>query len=218
MFDLLRAPFPPGAIHWRAQTVTKDGTKALALAYIDARDVMDRLDEVCTPANWRDSFTETPKGRTICTLEIRVDGEWIGKSDGAGDTDVEGEKGSISDALKRAAVKWGIGRYLYDLGNVWAPCESYEANGKKKWSKWAPGADRAFAEALNRLTGPAQFEQPDPMSPITDKTRDWLQAQIDAVPVQVGDVCRAFEVSSLKQLTFGQVREVTDWLKQRKAA
>ena len=124
MFSELSAPFPAGAIHWRAQTVTKDGTKALALAYIDARDVMDRLDAVAGPANWRDSYVETPKGRTICTLEIRIDGEWIAKSDGAGDTDVEGEKGSISDALKRAAVKWGIGRYLYALGNVWAPCES----------------------------------------------------------------------------------------------
>lgn len=152
-FAELSAPFPPEAIHWRAQTVTRNGDKALALAYLDARDVQDRLDAVCGPANWRDSYVETPKGRTICTLEIRVDGEWIGKSDGAGDTDVEGEKGSISDALKRAAVKWGIGRYLYDLGNVWAPCESSEYNGKKKWQKWKPEADRDFTAALSRLTG-----------------------------------------------------------------
>lgn len=230
-FAELAAPFPPEAIHWRAQTVTKAGDKALALAYLDARDVMDRLDAAAGPANWRDSYIETAKGRTLCTLEIRVDGEWIAKSDGAGDTDVEGEKGSISDALKRAAVKWGIGRYLYDLGNVWAPCESYDANGKKKWSKWTSGADRAFADALQRLSngasrapqqtgGPAPKVAADrPTGPITDTTRDWLAAQIDASGLSVGEVCRGFKIDSLKALTYETIDEVVAWLKtNRKAA
>lgn len=224
MFAELAAPFPPEAIHWRAQTVTRDGSKALALAYIDARDVMDRLDAVCGPANWRDSFTETPKGRTICTLEIRVDGEWIGKSDGAGDTDVEGEKGSISDALKRAAVKWGIGRYLYDLGNVWASCESYEVEdrGKKKfkWKAWKPEADREFAAALTKLTGaPKREVQELPSGPINDKTRDWLQSQIDATGRPVGEFCKAFDVTSLKAVTYEILDDVRQWLRSnRKAA
>ena len=132
---LLFAPFPQDAIHWRAQTVTKDGTKALALAYLDARDVMDRLDSVCGSENWQDRY-EFSGARTICYLSIRIDGEWISKADGAGDTDVEAEKGAISDALKRAAVKWGIGRYLYDMGNVWVPCQCTEYNGKQKWQKF----------------------------------------------------------------------------------
>jgi hypothetical protein len=42
----------------------------------------------------------------------------------------------MSDAFKRAAVKWGIGRYLYRLPNVWAPCEYREHNGKKHWKAW----------------------------------------------------------------------------------
>jgi len=132
---LLFAEFPPESIHWRAQTVTKDGTKALALAYLDARDVMDRLDSVCGSENWQDRY-EFSGARTICYLSIRINDEWISKADGAGDTDVEAEKGAISDALKRAAVKWGIGRYLYDMGNVWVPCQSSEYNGKKKWQKF----------------------------------------------------------------------------------
>jgi len=49
--------------------------------------------------------------------------EWIWKADGAGDTDVEAEKGAISDAFKRAAVKWGVGRYLYDLDSPWVALE-----------------------------------------------------------------------------------------------
>jgi hypothetical protein len=137
MFVDLAAEFPREGVHWRAQSLTQDGTKALALAYLDARDVMDRLDEVCGPQGWSDSYVETAKGRVICSIAIKTptDG-WVSKSDGAGDTDVEGEKGGMSDAFKRAAVKWGIGRYLYRLPSVWAPCESKEWNGKKQWKAW----------------------------------------------------------------------------------
>jgi len=223
-FAELSAPFPPDAIHWRAQTVTKDGDKALALAYLDARDVQDRLDAVCGPANWRDSYVETPKGRTICTLEIRVDGEWIGKSDGAGDTDVEGEKGSISDALKRAAVKWGIGRYLYDLGNVWAPCESYEIDdrGKKrmKWKKWKPEADRAFAAALNRLTGGAPAPTSDPVGEkpqaaagaelVNDGHLQSIRAAARQAKFSEATICRNMKISRLEDLPADQYQFVID--------
>lgn len=143
----LAAPFPADAVHWRAQSVSGDGKSAMALAYIDARDVMARLDEVCGPANWQDSYAETLKGRLICTLALRINDEWISKSDGAGDTDVEGEKGAISDALKRAAVKWGVGRYLYDMPVTWAECESYEKNGKKHWKKWTDAGLRKLQHA-----------------------------------------------------------------------
>jgi len=135
MLDELSAEFPREAISWRSQTMNKEGTSAMALAYIDARDVMERLDAVCGPANWQDRY-EFHGPRTVCYLSIRVDGEWITKADGAGDSDVEAEKGAISDALKRAAVKWGIGRYLYALPAPWVPCESYERGGKRYWKRW----------------------------------------------------------------------------------
>lgn len=140
----LSAPFPRQAVHWRAQTVARSGDKALALAYLDARDVMDRLDMVCGPENWQDEYTETARGRVLCKIGIRVGDDWVWKSDGAGETAVEGEKGGISDALKRAAVHWGIGRYLYRFDAVWCPSECKDT-GKKdnwgntiwRWSKWA---------------------------------------------------------------------------------
>jgi hypothetical protein len=130
--DLYR-PFPAATVHWRAQTVTKargEGHAALALAYLDARDVMERLDQVCTPVNWQSEHFDAGNGKLGCRIGLFIDGLWIWKSDGAGDTDVEAEKGAFSGALKRAAVSWGIGRYLYDIGNVWVPCEA-TANGDK---------------------------------------------------------------------------------------
>jgi hypothetical protein len=123
IYRQLSEPFPPEAIHWRIGSKSKDGSKARLLAYLNARDVMDRLDEVVGPENWEDSYNETAK-RLLCTISIKVgrEGEfnaWVQKTDGAGDTNMEGEKGGISDAFKRAAVKWGIGRYLYSLDSPW---------------------------------------------------------------------------------------------------
>lgn len=135
IFERLKAEFPREAISWRAQSLTKDGTKAMALAYIDARDVMNRLDEAVGPANWQCRYTHA-EIKTICEISIKIDGEWVTKADGAGDSDIEAQKGAISDAFKRAAVKWGIGRYLYDMPAPWVGCESTEYNGKKQWKKW----------------------------------------------------------------------------------
>lgn len=222
MFGELSAPFAPSAIHWRAQTVTGDGSKALALAYLDARDVMDRLDEAVGPANWRDSYIETPKGRTFCTLEIRVDGEWIAKTDGAGDTDVEGEKGSISDALKRAAVKWGIGRYLYDLGNVWAPCESYEVEDRgkkrKKWKKWAAGADKAFSDALHRLANSTR--ETVAIAKINDdKINDDQITRIiefcEASSIPIADLLKAAKVAKVTDIEATRFDGVMGWIDRR---
>ena len=83
------------------------------LVYIDARDVMDRLDTVFGIDGWQTKY-EYLGGRMICNLSVRFDLEWITKSYGAGDSNIEGEKGGISDSLKRAAVLLGIGRYLYN--------------------------------------------------------------------------------------------------------
>ena len=120
IFEELAKPFNPKAVSWR-----KGGGNKY-LAYIDARDVMQRLDDVVGPENWQDTFRETSSGRVLAQLHIRIGDDWIIKTDGAGDTKVEGEKGAISDAFKRAAVKWGVGRYLYDLPTVDSPQEGYE--------------------------------------------------------------------------------------------
>lgn len=136
VWDDLAAEFPREAISWRAQSVTKDGTKAMALAYIDSRDVRRRLNDVLGHANWTNKFIDCGDGKLACELSARVDGEWITKSDGAGSTDVEAEKGAFSSALKRAAVAFGVGEYLYDMPTIWVPCESYEKGGKFYWSKW----------------------------------------------------------------------------------
>ena len=102
-------PFPIKSLMWRK------GAGGKNFVYIDARDVMARLDDVAGPGHWQSTYSEAG-GIVVCTISIRgMDdtSSWVSKSDGAGETQVEAEKGAMSSALKRAAVQWGIGRYLY---------------------------------------------------------------------------------------------------------
>jgi len=120
LYDALSVPFPTQFIKWRVGSMNDEKTRGLPLCYVDSRAVMDRLDSVCGMDGWQCSYTPAPN-MLVCNLGIRLpdNGEWIWKADGAGATDFEGEKGMASDAFKRAAVRVGIGRYLYDLKCDW---------------------------------------------------------------------------------------------------
>lgn len=127
IFAALRAPFDPAEVKWRIGSKSKDGKRATMLAYIDARHVQDRLDEVVGPMNWRQEYMPHAGGAPggiMCALSVRVDGEWITKIDAAEATDIEGAKGGPSDAFKRAAVQFGIGRYLYAVEAPWVELEN----------------------------------------------------------------------------------------------
>lgn len=129
IWDKLSEPFPPEDIRWRVGATNQDKTKGMALAYIDARDVMNRLDKVCGPNNWQSKYTEV-NSAVCCSIGIYdrdspIIGTWVWKSDGAGQTSYEGDKGQFSDAFKRAAVQHGIGRYLYDVGTPWVAIEPH---------------------------------------------------------------------------------------------
>lgn len=119
-FKALAEPFSADEVEWRIGQRTKDGKKATLLCYLTARAVQERLDAVAGPGGWRDSYVPIIDGGKaagfLCTLELEVSpGVWVGKSDASDVTDIEALKGGVSGALKRAAVKWGIGRYLYGV-------------------------------------------------------------------------------------------------------
>jgi hypothetical protein len=141
LMEQLAVPFAPEQIKWRPGSITKDGSKGMALAYIDARDVMDRLNLVMGPESWESEIT-VYGNIIVCKLSLWVEDESgllvrRSKSDGAGETDVEGEKGGVSDALKRAAVQWGIGRYLYALPSPWVQVENRRIKETPQLPSWA---------------------------------------------------------------------------------
>ena len=181
----LKEPFPTAKISWRvgATNVNRQTEKlnwgdkpvGIPLAYIDARDVMERLDEVCGPENWDNDYPF--KG--CCRIGINTNrgmgdkANWVWKSNGAGETDVEADKGQYSDAFKRAAVLWGIGRYLYDVPNIWVEIE-------KKGRSWVikdlndPKLTAALNDAVNAAPPIDMTMGEDDVPP-----ESWLKERID---------------------------------------
>ena len=145
----LAAPFHSYYVGWKAQATNKDKTRALAVAYIDARTVMDRLDQVVGPGNWSDGYRLVSAGDGEFAVECTLSLFGVSKSDiGVADEEDDGSqaspsKSAYSDALKRAAVKWGIGRYLYRIPKQWV---GYDATRKQltetpELPVWAQAAD-----------------------------------------------------------------------------
>lgn len=144
------------------------------MAYIDARDVMDRLDEVVGAGNWTNVVDDHGTSATASlSIYCPFRDKWIHKTDGAGDTSVEKDKGRLSDAFKRAAVHWGIGRYLYNLDTPWVPIE------KRGRSKIIPAAElsklRDFLEEVTNsiLSGGEvpQYQQHEVVEPAPMPTK-----------------------------------------------
>ena len=52
----LAEPFSSEDVDWRLQNVSKDKTRGLAVAYVTARAIQNRLDEVVGPENWQDEY------------------------------------------------------------------------------------------------------------------------------------------------------------------
>ncbi len=168
----LAAPFPSDRVAWKPQAVSRDKKRALAVAYIDARDVAQRLDDVVGPLNWQVDHKQIGDqivtGLGIWDAEAgafvwKWDAGFVGGADSESpDDQVKARKGTISDGLKRAAVLWGIGRYLYRLPKVWI---DFDAERKKLAStpplpQWAlPESERRPASekakrATQRLSRP----------------------------------------------------------------
>ena len=114
---------------WRVQSSNKWG--AQCVAYIDARDVQDLLDEVVGPENWQCKYSEH-KGNLFCSIgidcSVTAEDLWVWKEDCGTESNVEKQKGEASDAFKRAAVMWGVGRFLYSMPII--KLDVIEVNGK----------------------------------------------------------------------------------------
>jgi hypothetical protein len=141
--ERLQAPFKPDEIEWRVGSTNADKTKGLALAYVTNRAIQNRLDDLFGVFGWRNEYREWKGNSQLCGISVWSEerGEWVTKWDGASDSNMEATKGGLSDAMKRAAYQWGIGRYLYNLPAVWMPLKqvgkSYVLAQEPKLPEWA---------------------------------------------------------------------------------
>ena len=126
----LSKPIPATLVRWRVGAVSGDKTRGLALAYIDARTVFDALDAGVGPEAWATDF-RVVGSLTYGGIGIRIGEAWVWRWDTGGEREIEhgdhadanAAKSIPSDALKRAAVQWGIGRNLYASGRNWVPLD-----------------------------------------------------------------------------------------------
>ena len=158
----LEAPFHPNEVDWRVGASAGQNKEGQwtnqAWAYIDARDVQRRLDCVVGFGLW-DSKIRVEGMFIICDIKLKFEWDWVLRSDGThiGDVEIDTSKkgsqnraenrefektkdntvmetkGSYSIAFKRAAVKWGIGPYLYELPKPVRPTDAKT----RQFSAWS---------------------------------------------------------------------------------
>ena len=150
----LSAPFPEDEIHWRVQNARVNGQgepQIKVVPYLDAKQVEQRLDDALTVARWKVTYQQI-EGGFLATIGVFFGDPvgWVYRTDGAEETNIESTKGGISDAFKRAAVKFGVGRYLYVPAQRWnsdylgivTDKGKYNAKinsaGKNIWIEWNP--------------------------------------------------------------------------------
>jgi hypothetical protein len=158
-----RRPFEIAAVKFKGQSADREGSKALVVAYIDARLVIERLNAVAE-FDWYDSYEAIKDGggKTVAMwCHLTVGGQT--RSDvGSG---YQG-KGLVSDALKRAAVKFGIGVSIYASPSIWLAkgnhCDIRVDGNRKSIYLKDPGIDHC-RERYRQWLEDAQEEFGEPL-------------------------------------------------------
>lgn len=184
--EKLSAPFDVTDIEWRIQqSGVKNGKPwAMVLAYVTNRAIQQRLDEVFGVFGWQNQYQQAPDGGVMCGISI-LDPEspnvdWITKWDGAENTNIDAVKGGLSGSMKRAAVQWGIGRYLYNLDVVFVECMDGN-KGKNRGSakdKQNGGKDVYFswnAPKLPEWALPGEVKQPEQNDKVLEAENNRVQ-------------------------------------------
>lgn len=197
----LQAPFDPADVDFRPQGQPNANGQGRVVAYVDARTVQDRLDEVFGPEGWSFTWEAVAVGKSIEIVKGTITVNGVAKSDVGDAGDTEPSKSAVSDAFKRAAVQWGVGRYLYGLGASYVKV-------REQGKSWVP-ADGEVARLRAGLPGGASHRGPQrPTAPVnlpapTDNASQVLNQKLSAVN------------SYKEQLgwTPGQLRELAQALK-----
>ena len=131
IIDDLSKPLSVDDIEFRIGSVAKakqgEQPKGFSmLAYKTARTDTKRLNEV-VGMGWKNDYLYDKHDILCCEILIYdpTIKEWIGRKDVGTESNTEKEKGSYSDAFKRAGFKWGIGAELYNFPFIWINWNDY---------------------------------------------------------------------------------------------
>jgi hypothetical protein len=183
----LAEPFERHEVRFKPAVVS--GNRAMALAYVDARVIQDRLDDVLGPLNWQDDYECLSDGSVVCRLRLRLGSEWVTKVDVGGPSEQpdggDRLKAAFSDALKRAAVKFGVGRYLYRLPSQWVDYDPH----RKQFVKTPTLPDFALPQKERKTVAPAAVPAPA----AEKKTRVAAKASSHGLPADGAELQRRLD-------------------------
>jgi len=213
---------------WKVQTA--NDYNCVCVAYVDSRQVQDKLDDVVGPENWTDEYMEVDK-QLFCRIGIKTDNGWVYKTDCGTESMTEKEKGQVSDAFKRAAVKWGVGRFLYskeikkvksmkDNRNKNVPADDH---GKRIWDltkhiNSMPGGYRPAAKTTEHKPTPGRYNSEKGGANVTYTKVTYSEDTISKVKAlekdgkKGSDVLKDFltKYNEAKKTSFKLVSELTE--------
>jgi len=196
----LREPFNNKDVEWKIQVTIQDKARGMAVAYLDARAVQRRLDDVVGPFNWKNVYSLWHDKSQICGISIynAERNEWVTKFDGAENSDIEPIKGGLSDSLKRAASAWGIGRYLYEMDGIWVDVEQKGKSSVIKQDQLGK-LEADYNAAVKRIfaAAPTPAAPPAKQAPATPVSAPGTPQNTSAEPPPADNVCD-FKVHSVK--------------------
>lgn len=223
MLRKLAAPFAESSVKWRSALCSINGKGepfVLAVPYVDARAIQDRLDQIAGAENWMAEYRQGANNGTMCKLSLRINGQFVSKEDGADVSEIEPIKGGISNSFRRAAVVWGIGRYLYKLNQMYGMVSE---NGTHKGAvkdkktgqwvnfRWSPPKLPAFAKPESNLKVLTQEkptpEKKEPVKPAagvkplrTAAPQANAEVRIEDVPASLRDLFAELQISEAKAI------------------
>lgn len=202
----LLQPFMQTDLEWRIQSSGDYNEKVWAriIAYVTNRAIQQRLDDTVGIFKWKNEFNPLPNSvgnGALCGLSIKFDGEWITKYDGADNTNIESTKGGLSGAMKRAAVQFGIGRYLYDVEAHYAECinqdtfKTLKQHEKSMFEKAKTKNNKVFY-----WKPPTLDDKFLPKKYIGKDSYELILKLIEETDTNKDDICKNFGVDDLRDL------------------
>lgn len=160
----LKEPFDAKQVRWRVTHTSKDGHSGAVIAYADPRAYTDRLNLIFTPSGWtrqyevntlssvsrmkHDKLIATGKVLVTCALTIHGLGSHTGSGEEWAD-EANAMTSAEAQAFKRSACCYGLGRYLYDLPEMWVPLNEYRQPTRlPDLPKWALPKDGSARQGV----------------------------------------------------------------------
>lgn len=218
----LQQPFNQTDLEWRVQQCGEYNNRiwVIVIAYVTNRAIQNRLDDTVGVFGWKNEFSPLPNSvgnGALCGISIKYDGEWITKYDGSDNTKIEATKGGLSGSQKRAAVQFGIGRYLYDVEAMYADLimpdafKALQKHDKELYEKAKTKEDKYFYWKAPQLD-----DKFLPKKMVSIPVLKDIKKLMEEIDIEKDSICEPFGVEELADLYTDEAGRIVTMLLKKK--